>query len=32
VTNKKKFGAVTPVASGEIRRGDALLDVAPKEA
>ena len=32
VTNKKKFGAVTPVASGEIQRGDALLDVAPKEA
>ena len=32
VTNKKKFGAVTPLASGEIRRGDALLDVAPKEA
>ncbi len=32
VTNKKKCGAVTPVASGEIRRGDALLDVAPKEA
>lgn len=32
VTNKKKFGGVTPVASGEIQRGDALLDVAPKEA
>ena len=32
VTNKKKLGAVTPVASGEIQRGDALLDVAPKEA
>ena len=32
VTNKKKFGAVTPVASGEIQRGDALLDVAAKEA
>ena len=32
VTNKKKFGAVTPVASGQIQRGDALLDVAPKEA
>ncbi len=32
VTNKKKFGVVTPVASGEIQRGDALLDVAPKEA
>ena len=32
VTNKKKVGAVTPVASGEIQRGDALLDVAPKEA
>ena len=31
VTNKKKLGAVTPVASGEIQRGDALLDVAPKE-
>ena len=32
VTNKKKLGAVTPVASGEIQRGDALLDVATKEA
>ena len=32
VTNKKKLGAVTPVASGQIQRGDALLDVAPKEA
>ena len=32
VTNKKKLGAITPVASGEIQRGDALLDVAPKEA
>ncbi|EFF80926.1 PTS sugar transporter subunit IIA, partial [Schaalia odontolytica] len=32
VTNKKKLGAVTPVASGEIQRGDALLEVAPKEA
>ena len=32
VTNKKKFGAVTPVASGQIQRGDALLDVAPKGA
>ncbi len=32
VTNKKKFGAVTPVASGQIQRGDALFDVAPKEA
>ena len=32
VTNKKKFGGVTPVASGQIQRGDALLDVAPKEA
>ena len=32
VTNKKKFGAITPVASGQIQRGDALLDVAPKEA
>ena len=32
VTNKKKLRAVTPVASGEIQRGDALLDVAPKEA
>lgn len=32
VTNKKKFGGVTPVASGDIQRGDALLDVAPKEA
>ena len=32
VTNKKKLGAVTPVASGQIQRGDALLDVTPKEA
>ena len=32
VTNKKKLGAVTPVASGQIQCGDALLDVAPKEA
>ena len=32
VTNKKKLGAVTPVASGQIQRGDALLEVAPKEA
>ena len=32
VTNKKKLGAIIPVASGEIQRGDALLDVAPKEA
>ena len=32
VTNKKKFGAVTPLASGQIQRGDQLLDVAPKEA
>ena len=32
VTNKKKFGGVTPVASGQIQRGDALLDVVPKEA
>ena len=32
VTNKKKLGAITPVASGEIQRGDTLLDVAPKEA
>ena len=32
VTNKKKLGAVTPVASGEIPRGDALLDVAPQAA
>ena len=32
VTNKKKLGGVTPVASGEIQRGDALLDVAPKES
>ena len=31
VTNKKKFGAVTPLASGQVSRGDALLDVAPKE-
>ena len=32
VTNKKKFGAVTPLASGQIQRGDQLLEVAPKEA
>ena len=32
VTNKKKFGAVTPLASGQILRGDQLLEVAPKEA
>ena len=32
VTNKKKFGAVTPLASGQVQRGDQLLDVAPKEA
>ena len=32
VTNKKKLGAITPVARGQIQRGDALLDVAPKEA
>ena len=32
VTNKKKLGAITPVASGQVQRGDALLDVAPKEA
>ncbi len=32
VTNKKKLGAITPVASGQIQRGDALLDVAPKDA
>ncbi len=32
VTNKKKLGAITPVASGQIQRGDALLDVASKEA
>ena len=32
VTNKKKLGAVTPVATGQIQRGDALLDVTPKEA
>ena len=32
VTNKKKLGAITPVASGQIQRGDALLDVARKEA
>ena len=32
VTNKKKLGPVAPVASGQIQRGDALLDVAPKEA
>ena len=32
VTNKKKFGAVTPLASGQVQRGDQLLEVAPKEA
>ena len=32
VPNKKKFGAVTPLASGQIQRGDQLLEVAPKEA
>lgn len=32
VTNKKKFGAVTPLASGQIQRDDQLLEVAPKEA
>ena len=32
VTNKKKLGPVTPVASGRIQRGDQLLEVAPKEA
>ena len=32
VTNKKKFGAVTPLASGQILRGDQLLEVTPKEA
>ena len=32
VTNKKKLGAVTPLASGQIQRGDQLLEVAPKEA
>ena len=32
VTNKKKLGPVTPVASGQIQRGDQLLEVAPKEA
>ena len=32
VTNKKKFGAVTPLASGQVLRGDQLLEVAPKEA
>ncbi|WP_315299666.1 sucrose-specific PTS transporter subunit IIBC [uncultured Actinomyces sp.] len=32
VTNKKKFGAVKPLASGQIQRGDQLLEVAPKEA
>ena len=32
VTNKKKFGAVTPLASGQVLRGDQLLEVAPKDA
>ena len=32
VTNKKKFATVAPVASGQIRHGDALLQVSPKEA
>ena len=32
VTNKKKFGPVTPLASGQVQRGDQLLEVAPKEA
>ena len=32
VTNKKKLGAITPVASGQIQHDDALLNVAPKEA
>ena len=32
VTNKKMFGAVTPLASGQVLRGDQLLEVAPKEA
>ena len=32
VTNKKKFRAVTPLASGQVLRGDQLLEVAPKEA
>ena len=32
VTNKKKFGAVTPLASGQVLRGDQLLEVTPKEA
>ena len=32
VTNKKKFGAVTPLASGQIQLGDQLLEVTPKEA
>ena len=31
VTNKKEFGAITPLTSGEIQRGDALLNVASKE-
>ena len=31
ITNKKKFGAVTPLASGPVQRGDELLEVAPKE-
>ena len=32
VTNKKEFGVITPLTSGEIQRGDALLNVAPKDA
>lgn len=30
VTNKKKFEAVTPVATGEVSLGDAIVEVAPK--
>ena len=32
VTNKKEFGAITLLTSGEIQRGDALLNVASKDA
>ena len=32
VTNKKELGVITPLTSGEIQRGDALLNVAPKDA
>ena len=32
VTNKKKFATVAPVASGQFRHGDALLQVSAQEA